>query len=759
MAGGDVRAGGAYVEFSARGQQIVQNAVKSIQGAMDSLARKTALIGASLAAAGAAVTGPMLIGLNVGAEWARELTAGARRTGIEFSQLGSLSYALNTDIESLGDGVTRMNRFMMQAAEGTGDANRRLAQLGLTFGELNSLSQDQRLVLLMDRLNSRITDAGERARIMQEIFRNTRFNISGGAAGIASRQQHGHEIGADMTDAQHQTFALYNAATRDMEVSQRGLWTSIGAAAAPAMTELIVIVTKVIQSVRRWTEDNQPLLDIIFRVADKVVLFGGALIGLSGIIVGASYAMGFLGMAAGVVFGVFKFLTASAVLSAGATLIYSASVWALTVAWGALKATLLFVATGFGAATVGAFLAKIAMWAYTAATGPATLGTTILTGGLNLLIGAVTVLAGALAVVGLILPILGGGILLVAIGAFTYAVLEASGSLSAIGRSSVNAGSTIVGALSDAASRTRTSFMTMFTGIVQDAGTAWGGISAALSAGKWELLWEIVKVAAELAWIRIKAFAIDAWDAWKFAAVSTWNAITDGFSDAWRDSWAGLRALFAQGMAWIEAGWWRLSGKIVAALTDGPMETVRTILTAMASFGGVAGTGAALALAGLNSAPSIDFEGRAQTAETQGGTQARQIEGERAFAAAASDVERIVRDMEREATLQEEADARAAGNADAIGDAQFRLAELSTEAIVAAMDDEEARRRRIEQMTNDANNGYSAATEMVQGSFSANAVGYFSNGQTQGERLQEEANRIAADILDAIRNIPPLRMG
>src|SRR5262249_41697081 len=120
-----VRAGAAFVEFFAKGNDKVQAVVADMQARMKRMAATVAMIGAVTVGIGTAITAPFLRGLEIGSQWTNELVSGARRTGMSFEAVGALAYALNTDIDGLAGATRKMNSFLEEAAHGSADANAR----------------------------------------------------------------------------------------------------------------------------------------------------------------------------------------------------------------------------------------------------------------------------------------------------------------------------------------------------------------------------------------------------------------------------------------------------------------------------------------------------------------------------------------------------------------------------------------------------------------------------------------------------------
>jgi hypothetical protein len=290
----DARAGGAFVELYAK--DTTQAVLQDIQNRLKSMAVTVGLIGASMAALGASITAPLLHGLNVASEWSGGIVAASRQTGIEVEALGSLTYALKTDFDGLATATRTMDGLLEQAINNpAGEAAQRIDALGLSIDALQRMSQADRLRAFAGALGN-IGDQGQRIANARAVFgrQGANLDVSGGAAGIASREQHGRDIGAVMSAADLDTIRQYNAATRELGIVTKAVWSSIGVAIAPVMTEFTILVTNVISVLKTWVDNSRPLIATIFKIADGLVTVGTIIGVVAGGFYGLSLVAGFL---------------------------------------------------------------------------------------------------------------------------------------------------------------------------------------------------------------------------------------------------------------------------------------------------------------------------------------------------------------------------------------------------------------------------------------------------------------------------------
>jgi len=107
-----IRAGRAFVELFADDSRLVRG-LKRASARLRSWGRSITSMGARIAAAAAAVLGPMLGATKIFASAGDQLDKMSKRTGIGVESLSQLQYAAElsgSSLEDVGNAVQRMNR-------------------------------------------------------------------------------------------------------------------------------------------------------------------------------------------------------------------------------------------------------------------------------------------------------------------------------------------------------------------------------------------------------------------------------------------------------------------------------------------------------------------------------------------------------------------------------------------------------------------------------------------------------------------------
>jgi hypothetical protein len=563
----------------------LQKGLDAAQQKLAAFGKGVAAFGAGIAAAGATISAPFLYGLSVFADMGSQISAASRISGMSLDDVQTAAFALKVSFEELTTMSKKMDQFLDHVSRGSGEATRQLNELGLSFSDLARLSEGDRILKLGEAINRTYSDISQRHAAMIRIFgrQALQADFSGD---LAARVQRLRDLGGVVSPADVALAKDYTKAQKEMGIAMQGLWARIGATAAPAMTQLARLLTDIIVRVQKLVDANRPLLELIFKIADKAVLVGAAIGILGAAIYGGSYAFSFMSGAISIVggllstlwglatfaasgFGILKVMTfAWSVASVAASMIAKAAIWAynaaVTVAhaltWG-FKAALIVLgvtATLVGAAIYlafgGAIIAGVVALGYYVGKWLMTLN--VVKEGIAIISAAWSGLwAGIKAVAAPVLENIALAFRFFMdpiIGWFTGTLMPA---VSHIGTM-----------ITSAVSRIGSSLSTMFSGLVSTATAAWGGIQDAFAIGDWEMIWDIVKIAAELAWQHIKHGGMEIFSTIRDTAIDIWHEITDTATDTFYAFWVKMKKLFVENWAFLKEGFWNVAAELADSL-------------------------------------------------------------------------------------------------------------------------------------------------------------------------------------------------
>jgi hypothetical protein len=290
-----VEAGKAYVSLGLKPN--MKKGLKSASDQFKKFGRQAAVAGAGVSAAGSAVLAPLLASTHVFAEMGDEIHKMSARTGVSVTALSELAFAAEQsgasvqDMEKAFFGLSRQMFAASQGAKGPKDA---LAELGLSFHELENLSPEEQFMAISEGL-ANIEDMSVRGAIAQKLFgragRQMLPMLAEGADGIRRLRQEANELGRSMSEEDANAAAEYTDAMNRLQSVAKGVMTQIGAALAPALADAATTFANMAKHVVKFLRENKGLIVSITAAAAVVVGLGGALTAAGFVMIGIGSAL------------------------------------------------------------------------------------------------------------------------------------------------------------------------------------------------------------------------------------------------------------------------------------------------------------------------------------------------------------------------------------------------------------------------------------------------------------------------------------
>ncbi len=346
-----IRAGAAYVELFVNDSKLVrglQSANKKLKAFGDAISGW----GKKLAAAGSAITAPLIAFAKASASGSKELLSMSQRTGISVEALSELGYAAQisgSDMETLELGIRKMQKTIAAAAMGSKAATDALAQLGLTVEDLRGLSPDQQFKLIADKLAS-IQSPAIRAAMALAIFGHNGTSLlpmlSQGAAGIEAMQEQARRLGLTASAAGVQIGAELEETLYTLWKVLKKVGSTLGSSIAPLLTQWANVLIDIVVKGTAWIKQNKDLVVSVFKVAlvvsaagtalmllGKAIVFIGGVFGvLASIVTGVGTVLGAIGSAIAWLLTPIGLVTA-AVVALGAYLVYASGLGGKALEW------------------------------------------------------------------------------------------------------------------------------------------------------------------------------------------------------------------------------------------------------------------------------------------------------------------------------------------------------------------------------------------------------------------------------------------
>ena len=217
MAARDVRAGGAYVEFSLRRKDL-ERSLREVGSRLRKFGGQVRKIGAALTAAGAAIEAPFAASLAIFQKYGDALDKTSRRTGVAVESLSELRFAAEqsgSNLETFEKGLKTAQRSIYDLGRGLSTQTDAFAELGLTFKDLDGLSPEDQFTLIADRV-SQIEDPSKRAALSMVLLGRAGQQLvpllAGGEKSIADLRKQARDLGLTIdTDAAQSAAAFGDA--------------------------------------------------------------------------------------------------------------------------------------------------------------------------------------------------------------------------------------------------------------------------------------------------------------------------------------------------------------------------------------------------------------------------------------------------------------------------------------------------------------------------------------------------------------------
>ncbi|MBI1374813.1 MAG: hypothetical protein GC159_18995 [Phycisphaera sp.] len=346
-----IRAGRAFVELFADDSRLVRG-LRAAEKKLKAFGQGIRNLGLKVIGIGAAILAPLAASAKVFSGYGDQIAKMAKRTGLSVEALSELQFVASqtgTDIDSLENGVRRMQRTIYDAERGLSTAVDALKDLGLTAADFKGLSPEAQFKLLAEQI-SKVEDPSRRAALAMTIFGRSGTALlpmfASGAKGIEVLQAQARRLGLTMSGEDAQAAEDFTDAMDRLWKTIRIGMFNIGAALAPLLQKIANTITKVVVSAGTWIKANRQVIVTVAKVAAIVIAVGAALVVLGVLISGLGSAIGVLitvitavGAVFNILAGVIAFLLSpigaviAAVVALGAYLVYATGIGGKALTW------------------------------------------------------------------------------------------------------------------------------------------------------------------------------------------------------------------------------------------------------------------------------------------------------------------------------------------------------------------------------------------------------------------------------------------
>jgi len=280
--GGDIKAGGAYVELLLKDNAFLKG-LRGAKSALGSFSKGIGTIGAGMAGIGTAIVGPLTAAATHFANVGSDLNDMSARTGIAGTALAELGYAAEQTGASMDDvegAVRKMQKFLGSGATASESTRKALHELGLTFSQLKGQTPDQQFQAIADKIAA-IPDPSRRAAAAMEVFGKKGTQILPMLEELASLRGEASSLGLAPSQSDIAAADALGDSMHRLTRAGGAFVFNVGAAFAPIMQGITDKITGVVAAATRWVSENREVITTIGRIAAGAVTAGGALGGFA----------------------------------------------------------------------------------------------------------------------------------------------------------------------------------------------------------------------------------------------------------------------------------------------------------------------------------------------------------------------------------------------------------------------------------------------------------------------------------------------
>lgn len=286
-----IKAGRAWWEITADDQ--VTKTLDKIAERLSSFGKTTMIAGGAIAAAGAAIVGPVIAAAQSWSNYAGDLEDASIRTGFAIESLSLLNLVAGeqgASAEALSKGLVGMTKFTDALRGGSQEAADALAALGMSQSQFFALSPEDRFKALADGIAA-TADPAQRAALAMKAFGKAGIELlpmlASGSSGIEKLEAKFAALGLGVSSQNISMFAQFGDDLSDIAKQIQRAWQEAGAALIEAVMPFLPAVKQALAGVITFMRENRGLVRVALAVGAAMVAAGTAIVGIGGAIAAA----------------------------------------------------------------------------------------------------------------------------------------------------------------------------------------------------------------------------------------------------------------------------------------------------------------------------------------------------------------------------------------------------------------------------------------------------------------------------------------
>lgn len=225
-----------------RTQAAIQSAQKGFKGLNDSALLLKKTLGAVSMAAATAFVGRTI---TQALEFGDQINKAAVRAGVATETLSELSYAARlsgVDINALVKSLQFMQKGLVEASMGTGEAKRALDLLGLSAKDISGMSTQKQFEFFANKIAG-IADPSQKAYVAMRIFGEAGLQLlpmlEQGAAGLQKFAEEARKLGLSFSKGELDKLTKAKDSVEKLSMAWQGFATTLTSLVAPAITSVL----------------------------------------------------------------------------------------------------------------------------------------------------------------------------------------------------------------------------------------------------------------------------------------------------------------------------------------------------------------------------------------------------------------------------------------------------------------------------------------------------------------------------------------
>ena len=285
----DIRAGRAFVELYLN-KSLLSKGLKAVGSEIQAAGDRIKAVGKALAATAGLVTAPILAAAKTWSAAGSEMYRASQRTGMGVEFLSGLKFAANqtgSSFEAMEVSIKKSQKFLGQLAEGSQGAQQTLHRLGLTTADLAGLSPEQKYAKLAKAVGA-VRDPASRTTLAMAVFGRSGTQLLPMLAQYDALMEKAARNRRIMSPEDAKSAEKLEIAFTDLLDVGKGFTSAIGSAVAPMLSNLADRLSDSARAAVDWVKAHR-------QGVVQATIFAGAALGLGTAIMGAGYAVSFVG--------------------------------------------------------------------------------------------------------------------------------------------------------------------------------------------------------------------------------------------------------------------------------------------------------------------------------------------------------------------------------------------------------------------------------------------------------------------------------